>query len=264
MGGSGSGKPKGELLYLDGREVVDGKIQKTDFFKFLGMDLTDYSDIELTPEEALKFKNHVVRTTYGLSAAIPLICSGERCMNKICPFHVSKKYPLARPCLLETRMVQYLTKSYMEDLEVSPESLTEMIQVNMLVELDILDHRANLGLSGSHDGEAPTLLKTTMVPHGEELVEAVNVHPLLEVKEKTYRHRTKLLESLAATRRERYKRAAALKQADDTDASKILADLVEAFPPQEASKLATSLDKIRKDAEEVAASSIEDADWEVK
>lgn len=264
MGGEGSGKPKGELLRLDGQELIDGKLTKTNFFDFLKMDLADYSDVEMTADEALTFKNHVVRMTHGVSAAIPLICGGERCPNKLCPFHESKKYPLARPCILETRMIQYLTKGYMEELDIDPDSITEMIQVNKLVELDILDYRANLGLSGGIDPEAPTLLKTTLVTVGEDLVESVNIHPLLETKEKFHRDRMRTLEAMAATRRERYKRAAALKHSDDSDASELLSELKEMFTEQDASKLATSLDKIKEDADKVAADSIEEADWEAK
>ena len=115
MGGNGSGKPKGELLFLDGRELIDGKLQRTDFFNFLGTDLSDYSDITMSPEQALAFKNSVIRMTHGVSAAIPLFCRGETCIDYLCPFHKEKNYPLGRACLVEARIQQYLTRSYIED-----------------------------------------------------------------------------------------------------------------------------------------------------
>jgi hypothetical protein len=227
MGGEGSGKPKGELLTLDGKELIEGKLSKTDFFNFLGMDLADYSGITMTPEQALAFKNQVVRMTHGVSAAIPLKCYGASCNNWTCVFHSIGTYPLGLPCILEHKMIQTLTKSYMEDIGVDPESLSEMTLVNKLVEADIIDYRANIGLSGARDPEDGTLLKTSIMETEKGSSETVNLHPLLEAKEKANTMRIKILEALATTRREKYKKAAALKTSEDTDASKALSDLRE-------------------------------------
>ena len=240
--------------------MINGKLEKTKFFDFLGMDLADYSNITMTPEQALKFKNSIVRMTHGTSAAIPMLCPGRRCMNKQCVFHNGGGYPLGQQCLYEARMTQYLTKSYMEDLNIDPESPTQMVLINELVELDIIGYRANMGLAGAVDEEAPTLLKTTIVEGEQNSMEQVNVHPLLEVKDKVSKMRRKILESLAATPRERYKKSAALKTSDDSDTSKFLADLKNKF--NNTTNQASSLDKIKEDAEKVNKDlNIIDADW---
>lgn len=261
LGGSGSGKPKGELLVLDGTELVDGKLTKTKFFDFLQTDLSDYSHIAMTPDQALKFKNSIVRITHGVSAMIPQLCSGRRCMNKLCVFHDGENYPLGQQCLLETRIVQYSTMNWIEDLGVDPDSPSQMVLINELVECDIIDYRANIGLSGAVDEEAPTLLKTTIIESEHSTMEQVNLHPLLEAKEKTHRMRQKILESLAATPREKYKKAAALKKSEDTDVSSFLADLKKEFSEKTTPK-ANSLDKIIKDAKKVSQDlTTIDADW---
>jgi hypothetical protein len=261
VGGEGSGKAKGDLLVLDGHKVEDGKLSKTDFFNFLATDLSDYSNVKMTPKQAIKFKNTFIRITHGVGAAIPMLCTGPKCPNKICIFHETKNWPLSLQCPYEARMIQYLFQSYMEDLGVDPESPTELTLINELVEADVLSYRANLGLSGGIDEEAATLLKTSVIEKGDHLAETTVVHPLLEVKERCTRTRMRILESLAATRREKYKKAAALKKSEDSDASSFLADLREQFSTSPEKQI-DSLDKIREDAKKVANDLILDADWE--
>lgn len=260
MGGSGSGKPKGELLVLDGHELINGKLEKTDFFKFLGTDLSDYSDIKMTPEQALAFKNQVVRMTHGASAALTLWCAGPQCINKTCPFHDGGGYPLGKACILEARMIQYLTRAYVEDTGVDPDSPTEMTLINQLVECDIIDYRANLGLSGASDEEAGTLLKTNRVESEHGVAETTNLHPLLDAKERANSKRIRILEALVKTRKEEYKKAAALKQKETNDSSNFLADLRRVLEAKKVPK--NQLAKIAEAAD--AASNTIDADWAVK
>ena len=259
MGGSGSGKPKGELLVLDGRELIDGKLERTKFFDFLGTDLSDYSHVTMTPKQALKFKNTVVRMKHGVSAAIPMVCSGPKCPNKLCTFHDEKNWPLTKQCLYEVRMIQALTSSYMEDLAVDPESPSEMTLINKLVECDLIDYRANLGLSGGVDAEAATLLCTSVVDNGKTMSESIGLHPLLEAKSKAHKERMHILDSMATTRREKYKKAAALKKSEDIDSSNFMAELKNTFSTDKTQ--VSSLDKIKEDAKKVSEDLIFDADW---
>jgi hypothetical protein len=228
VGGEGSGKPKAELLRLDGVQIdSQGKKSKTDFFNFLDTDLADYSNIKLTPAQALRYRNHIVRMKTGVAAMIPMLCGGPKCMVKQCPFHIEKNWPLTFPCPIESRYVQVATKSYIEDLEVDPGSITEMILVNRLVELDLLDYRANIGLSGGNDEDAPTLLKRDLFNNGSTISETTSLHPLLEAKEKTDKQRMNILEHFVATRKEKYKKANALGTVEDKDAAGHMSDLKE-------------------------------------
>jgi hypothetical protein len=94
-----------------------------------------------------------------------------------------------------------------------------MALVNRLVEIDLLDYRANIGLSGAHDEEAPTLLKISVMEGENGTTETVNIHPLLDVKSKFHHERLKTLEALVATRREKYKKAQAIGEKSEDDAA---------------------------------------------
>jgi len=265
MGGSGSGKPKAELLKLDGTQIdIHGKVSKTDFFNFLNLPAEHYANLEkvMTPEQALKFRNHIVKMKVGVAAAMPMICSGARCPVKQCPFHKTKDWPIAEICPIESNLIAAWTKNYVDDLLVDIDSRTEMILVNQLVECDMIDYRANLGLS--RDEEGWTLLRTDVIPAGEADYESVNLNPLLEAKDRAQSRRMKVLEALMATRKEKTKKAAMLKQREDGDTGEHWARLKSALKAID--KVQTkkpSIEAIKADAEEVARSPVEDADWEV-
>lgn len=261
MGGKGSGTLDCEYITLAGDKLKDGRLTKSEFFGFLNADLSDYSHIKLTAEQAIKFRNQVVRMVHGTAAAIPMICTGPSCPNKICPFHDEKNWPLTKQCVIEVRMLQMLMQGYMEELGVEPDNLTEMTLVNRLVECDLIDYRANIGLSGGKDPEAASLLSITVVDNGKTMTESVSLHPLLEAKDRASKTKMAILEAFATTRKEKYKKAAALKQSDGNDASTMLSDLKAKFSKPTASKNATSLDKIREDAEKVSKDLIFEADW---
>lgn len=261
MGGKGSGTLDCEYITLAGDKVKDGQMTKSEFFGFLNTDLSDYSHVKLTPEQAIKFKNQVIRMVHGTAAAIPMICTGDKCPNKICPFHDEHNWPLAQQCPIEVRMVQYLTQGYMEELGVEPENLSEVTLINKIVECDMIDYRVNIGLSGGRDPEAASLLSVTVIDNGKTMCESVSLHPLLEAKDKASKQKMAILESFAATRKEKYKKAAALKKSEGTDASTFLSDLKDMFSKPSASKSATSLDKIREDAEKISKDLVFEADW---
>lgn len=272
MGGQGSGMPNAAIIKLDGTQIdKEGKVSKSTFFDFLNIPLGDYANIEkeMTPEAALKFRNHVNRMNVGTSAAIPMLCPGpQKCnVGPRCPFKLIQKYPVSEPCPLEVDLVQTRTLSYVEELTVDPESLTQMVLVNRLVELDLLDYRANIGLSGGRDEEAPTLLKTTITETDQSTTESVDIHPLLNAKSKFHVERLKTLEALVATRRERYKKAQAIGSTETTDAAKHMAELSDLVKAMKAKAKGPTLEAIKQDAkmleEQNKKDNIEETDWEI-
>ena len=227
MGGNGSGTLSAAIIKLNGVLInKEGKEEKTNFFDFLDIPLDDYSDIEMTPEQAIKFRNTAIRMKIGVSAAIPLICVGNgKCPNQLrCPLR-DGKLPIGKVCPLESSLVDLWTKSYLQDLAVDPSSISQMSLVNRLVELDLLDFRANTGLSGQVDKQAPTLLKTDIEDTEHGVKETTNLHPLLEAKSKFNAERLKILEALVATNREQYKKAQALGKSDSNDAAQHMSEM---------------------------------------
>lgn len=260
----GSGKPKAEILKLDGTQIdKDGNVTQTDFFKFLELPAKHAADLEvsMSPEQALTFRNHIIRMKVGTSAMIPMLCGGPKCPVKQCPFHEGSNWPTAKQCPLESNLVAIWTKSYVEDLEVDVESRTEMILINQLVECDIIDYRANIGLS--KDEEGWTLIKTDIIPAGDGTFESTSLHPLLEAKDRAQSKRMKILEALGATRREKYKKAAALKQRDNQSVGQHWAEMKEAIKIMNKAQQGGSLGAIKADADSMAMEDVTEADWEM-
>lgn len=230
MGGKGSGSLDAQIVKLNGTLInKEGKEEKTNFFDFLDIPLDDYSDIQMSPEQAIKFRNTVIRMKVGMAAAIPMICCGpQKCPNgKKCLFREDGKFPLSKICPIETSLVDLWTKSYIQDLAIDPSSISQMSLVNRLVELDLLDYRANTGLSGQVDEQAPTLLKTDIEDTEHGVKETTNIHPLLDAKSKFSGERLKIMEALVASPREQYKKAQALGKSDNNDAAQHMSEMME-------------------------------------
>lgn len=271
MGNENSGTPKAALLKLDGTQIdKEGNKSETNFFSFLDIPLDNYADLEkeMTPEAAIKFRNHVVRMSVGTSAAIPMLCGGpNKCiMGKRCPFNEIKKYPITQSCPVEMNLVQAWTRAYVEELSVDTDSMSQMVLVNRLVELDLLDFRANVGLSGANDEEAPSLLKTSVTQTDTFTTESTTVHPLIDEKSKFHYERLKTLEALVATRRERYKQAQAMGQRDSNDVAKNMAELGSLISRMKNEKnTVKTINAIKEDAklleQENEKSGTIDADW---
>jgi hypothetical protein len=267
MGGKGSGTPKAALLKLDGTQIDKyGQVSQSTFFEFLDTPVEQMRNLEktMTPEQALKFRNHINRMGVGTSAIMPMLCGGKKCPMKLCPFHEgSGGYPIGDPCPLEANLIANWTKSYIEDLSVDIESRSEMILVNKLVECDIIDMRANIGLGADEEGW--TLLKVDITVSDKGTAEMTNAHPLLEVKDRVQRSRERVLESLAATRKEKYKRAAALKKREDEDIGTHFDNLKKALGVASSRAKGASIEQLKADADKMTKEdkekNIEDADW---
>lgn len=275
MGGEGSGKldKSVALVRLDGHKIhKDGRVEKTDILDFLQTDLSDYSNVTITPEQFNKLKNHVNRMTYGISSTMPRYCTGAKCKDKTCPFHEAVKngqalYPLGKKCWLEAKFVQSKMVSYMEEFNTDPESATEMSLINELVSLDVQELRVNIGLSGSLNEEDAYLLHKNIVDNGQVLQEQTVIHPLVEIKDRISKRRQSLLEALVATPREKYKKAAALKTTDDNDLTSFFKQASDKFSQDvKAStdeKESEKLDKIIDEVADIDPDIIE-AEWEEK
>lgn len=263
MGSDKSGTPTATLMNLNGTQIDSvGKISQTDFFNFLGLskDITDKLDKSMTPEQALKFRGHVSRMKIGISAAMPMVCAGGvKCPNKQCPLSETKIWPIGDGCPIESILITEWTKSYIDELRVDPNSRSEMILVNKLVECDIIDYRSNIGFATQED--AWTLLKVDVISDGDKTTEMTDVHPLIEIKEKIQRIRDRVLESLAATRKERYKKAQALKQREDESIGDYLSNLKKAIKATQGKKPENTItiDELRQ---EIGEGKIIDAEWD--
>jgi len=220
------GYKKNVAYSLDGRVLKeDGSIQKTDFFRFLDMNLDNYSDITLTADEADKLRKHVQAASTGVQSLIPLICAGDQCKFKErCPLHEMGKAPVGRQCLPEVELLTFFRKRYIEEYDVNPQNMTDLTMVNELAEIEIFEMRCNIALSKpeGQDLTQQNIVGTTN--SGEPYLQTV-VHTAWDLKERLKIRKMKIVEALVGSRKEKWKRAAALKTRDAADPSSQMSNL---------------------------------------
>ena len=226
---------KGKLMRTEEGELVPTKI-----FDFLEIPLDDYSDLEFSLEEVRRVRMHSLKMRTGIQAMAPILCLGPvKCpFSKRCPIvdrtkrrtdgaldfaaQDMTKFPLMRQCIFERDFMDFKRRQYMEEYDVDGNSATEMGMINKLAELDLYEYRATLILAqGDAEGEGLNLLKSQTAgstAEGDELFR-LEVHPAFELKEKLHKMREDILRSMVGTRREQYKQAAALKEAQGNDPS---------------------------------------------
>ena len=199
----------------------DGKVTESKMFDFLRLDPEEYGHIVLTAEEARKVHYRLQGVKWGGAAAkVPLYCGGE----KICPFAQEcafveiRKVPVGRKCPIEVELMAFWTTRYMKEFEVDPENHSEVGMITELAELYIYDVRASMILSRP---ECAEITKDVVVGADSEGKPIVNkeIHQAWELKERVKKRKQKILESLVGTRKEKYKRDAALKRHSEKDPS---------------------------------------------
>lgn len=218
---------KKKLVRLDGLALTeDGKLTKTKFFNFLKTDIEDYSDIALTEEQAQLVSRHLRYLSTGLNAVVPIFCGGkDKCpFIRTCPMDKVGKVPLGRLCPVEVSLTKLWTEAYVREFDVDPANFSELSLVQELAELDIYDRRATILLQ---EGEGQTLMQQQAVgvdPDGNPVYQT-QVHQAWEIKERIKNRKLRILEALVGTRKEKYRRDAALKQKSSSDPSSELAAL---------------------------------------
>lgn len=218
---------KKKLVRLDGLAITeDGKLTQTKLFNFLKIDIDDYSDIALTDEQAQLVSRHLRYMSTGLNAIVPIYCGGkDKCpFARSCPFVKIDKIPLGRICPVEASLVKLWTEAYINEFNVDPANFSELAMVQELAELDIYDRRATFLLQ---EGEGQTMLQQQAVgtdPDGNPIYQT-QIHQAWEVKERVKNRKLRLLEALVGTRKEKYKRDAALKRGPASDPSSEMAAL---------------------------------------
>ena len=233
---------KTELVSLGGISITDeGDLIETKMFQFLKLDPEDYADIMFTREDAKMIHRRLIGVKWGGAAAkTPLMCGGE----EICPFSEDcpfveledktgeKKVPVGRKCPIEKELIAFWVARYMQTFEIDPENQAEISLVVELAELDIFDYRCSLILSRAENAEMTQEVVVGVDTAGNPISNE-EIHKAFEIKERVKKRKHTILESLVGTRKEQYKRDAALKKrtVDDpsTQAAKLKAAIDEAY-----------------------------------
>jgi hypothetical protein len=199
----------------------NGKVTESKMFHFLGLDPEEYGHILLTAEEARKVHYRLQGVKWGGAAAkVPLYCAGEKIcpFAQECPFVKIGKFPVGRKCPMEVELMSFWTARYMKEFKVDPENHSEVGMITELAEQDIYDLRASIILSRPECAEMTKDVVVGFDGEGKPIV-SKEVHKAWELKEKVKKRKQKILESLIGTRKEKYKRDAALKRRSEKDPS---------------------------------------------
>ena len=120
-----------------------------------------------------------------------------------CPFYRENTAPVGEPCPVEVMIAEYWTKKYMEDLNINPNSITEIHSVSRLVEIAILENRLTQYMS-IHQPDLTMDVVTAVDEEGNEIHNKAS-SIAFEQRERLDKSRLKILESFAATREKKMK-----------------------------------------------------------
>jgi len=230
------------------REEEETALQKSkdkrlSFFKAVQYDLDDYSNIGFTEEQSKKMGQHLHKLTTGAVAIVPLICGGDICpFSKRCPLHAMGKSPVNLACLLEVQMLKYWICQYLEEYQVNPDNFTEVGYCNELAEIEIYLWRLNNNLAKPENASLIVNQPVGADRQGNPILQQ-DVSPFMEMKEKLYARKSKIIKLMVGDRQERYKKEAALKQREDKDSSSKQAEI-----RRKIEELTRRLDNNKKDS----------------
>lgn len=215
-----SREPK-EMITLGGTAVTgSGKLTKTNFFRFLGHNLDDYDDIQMTKEEATKIHHHLQKLSTGSHAMVPMYCAGPKCpFRDRCPLFAINQAPLGKQCLVENQLIKEFIVRYFEEYEVDPNNFTEVGYISELAEIDIYLMRLNMNLAKKENAELVLDQVVGIANDGETPIIQKTLSPFIELKEKLQNRKSKIIKLMVGDRQEKYKKEAALKIKIDADPS---------------------------------------------
>ena len=182
----------------------------------LSLRMNQYSDLNLTAEDIQKIARSFMDIEVGSATNLVMICAKHRCLYKTrCALFCADKCPEGLECLHENKVLTQALNSYLVSLEIKTDNYAEMVLVNQLTEYELLEYRCNAILSNDHTD----MLMETVVgidkETGEPIIAQTASHAL-GIKDSLFKKKLIILQELTATRREKYKKAAALKQTDDS------------------------------------------------
>ena len=157
-------------------------------------------------QEGLQSKKYVTRflnsTKSGLYSMYPILCKGHACpyQNSCFALRAGIQPPVGEPCVLETDRIERLVSKYNDDFDYATSSLTDMLAINELIQLDILIDRCQKLMA---DEALPVVeVNIGMTPHGEPITQPT-ISKYYEAYERMSKRRSALVDELNASRKAR-------------------------------------------------------------
>ena len=160
-------------------------------------------DMQLTKEEQVTIVKGVQKKLTGLTASVPITCYGDRCpFSSSCPLFKIGKAPSGQTCPIEAMVMDLYSKRYLDEFEVEAENFSEVTTMTMLAATHIMEMRGFMAIGRDEQGNSPDGIIKNVVGYtaDEEPITQYQEHPGYAIIERAWKWRTKLLESLGATR----------------------------------------------------------------
>ena len=171
-------------------------------------------NLDLTEEEKVVIVKGVQTKLTGLTASMPVKCYGDRCPFKAsCPLHKIDKAPINENCPIEAMVLDLYTKRYLDEFKVESDNFSEVTTMTMLAATHIMEMRGFMAIGKDDTGHSPDGIIKNVVGYTaeEEPITQYQEHPGYAIIERAWRWRTKLLESLGATRKDKLANGDSLK-----------------------------------------------------
>jgi hypothetical protein len=203
----------------------------------LALRMNQYNDIALSPANVKGLARAFKDISAGAATNLVLVCKKDNCLYKNrCTLYEDDICPEGKECFHENYMLMFYMDEYLKSLEVDVENMPEMVLINMLVEYEVLEYRCNAILSNSHTNM--TWTRVVGLDKQGEIVEAEEVSYALTIKESVQKRKLQILQEFTATRKEKWRKQAALKETREGP-SKIMSSLKASIKE----KMKNSIDK---------------------
>lgn len=177
----------------------------------LAMRMNQYNNIDLSPEDSVALSKTFRDIETGSATNLVCMCKKSDClyMNR-CALYVADKAPEGMECLHENYVLAQAMHMYLVSLEIDTNNYPEMVLINQLVEYELLEYRCNAILSNSH--KDLRMESVVGIDQQGRVVTKEEISHAVTIKMQVFKNKMQLLESFTATRREQYKKQAALKE----------------------------------------------------
>lgn len=178
----------------------------------LAMRMGQYNDIKLTEGQVRHIAKSFADIELGSSTNLVMICEKKTCLYKNrCALYMSNIAPEGKECLHENKILTHALDQYIESMEIDIENYPEMVLVNQLVEYELIEYRCNAILSLEHQNMRMT--SVIGIDESGQLVTKEEISHALQIKMQVFKNKMAILQELTATRQQKWKKQAALKEA---------------------------------------------------
>lgn len=186
----------------------------------LAIRMNQYTDLSLNKKDVEGLARQFMNIELGSASNLVMICTKAKCVYRnICALFVANKCPEGYECIHENKVLTVALDHYITSLAVDLDNYPEMIMVNQLVEYELIEYRCNAILA--LDNQNLKMRSVIGIDAEGQVITKEEVSHALTIKLQVFKNKMQLLDAFTATRRETYKKQAALKEAKEGHAKTV-------------------------------------------